>query len=221
VTCRAARRLRRLIPLFAGGDLKASSLDAVANHVAACAACRAEVDAFAAVRSLLPLSSLSFSEEERAAVRRRVLDEISRRRAIPSPFAAFRLQPRFALAALAGIVVLGASLLAPLLDRNAVDQTAVLPDRPAPVTTPAPAAEHVAEAASPLPDRLRPASRVSREKSVARPPARTAEESQEPRPAVRFEIQTGNVNVRIIWFGGRNSAGEASSGPAGDKNGVS
>jgi hypothetical protein len=218
VTCRAARRLRRLIPLLAGGDLKASSLDAVADHVAACAACRAEVDAFAAVRSLLPLSSLSFSEEERAAVRRRVLDEIARRQATPSPFAAFRLQPRFALAALAGIVVLGASLLAPLLVRNAVDQTAVLPDRPLPAATPAPAAEHVAEAAPPPTDRSRPASRVSREKSVVRPPARTAEES---RPAVRFEIQTGNVNVRIIWFNGGNSTGEASSGPTGDKNGVS
>jgi hypothetical protein len=214
VTCRAARRL---LPLFAGGDLKAPKMSAVAGHIAKCAACRAELEAFTKALSLLPLSSLSFGESERALVRRHVLDEIVRRRAIPSPFAAFLLHPRFALA-LAGFVVLGASLLAPFLVQTVGERTAVLPDRPAPSATPAPATEHVAEAAPPLPDRPRPASRVSREKSVARTPARTAEES---RPAVRFEIQTGNVNVRIIWFAGGTSDGEPSSGPAGDPNGVS
>ena len=38
---------------------------------------------------------------------------------------------------------------------------------------------------------------------------------------MRFEIQTGNVNVRIIWFTGGNSAGDASSDATGDANDVS
>ena len=114
VTCRAARRL---LPLFAGGDLKAPEMSAVAGHVAACPACRAEVEAFAAARSLLPLASLSFGESERALIRRRVLDEIASR-GNPSPVVAFLLRPRFALAALAGVVVLAASLVSPYFIRR-------------------------------------------------------------------------------------------------------
>jgi hypothetical protein len=193
-------------------------MDAVADHVAACAACRAEVDAFAAVRSLLPLSTVSFSEEERAAVRRRVLDEITRRRERPSPFAAFLLPPRFALAALAGIVVLGASLLAPFLVHNSVDRTAKLPDRLAPSATPVPPLVHIAAAAPALPVQPIAIPRAPLAMKEPRPPAPASEKTG---PAMRFEIQTGNVNVRIIWFAGGTSDGEPSSGSAGDPNGVS
>lgn len=219
MTCRATHRL---LSLFAGGDLKASRRNAVADHVAACAACRAEVDAFAAVRSLLPLSSLSFREEERAAVRRRVLDEIAKRRGRPSPFFAFVLRPRFALAAVAGAVVLAASLLSPFFAKDAGEPAAVVAARPTPSATPVPAAEHVAEriaeTAPPPADRVSAIARAPRTKREPRPPVPA---SEEPSPTVRFEIQTGNVNVRIIWFAGGNSAGEASSGPAGDSNGIS
>lgn len=218
MTCRA---VRRVLPLFAGGDLKAPKMSAVADHVTRCAACRAEVEAFTAALSLLPLSSLSFGESERALVRRRVLDEIARRRRSPSPFAAFLLRPRFALAALAGVVVLAASLVSPFFAKNAgepaaVFSGAVLPTRPTPFSTPV-AAERIAETAPPLPDRSTALSRVPRAGRESRPPAPASEKSG---PAVRFEIQTGNVNVRIIWFAGGPSDGPP-SGPAGDPNGVS
>ncbi len=197
-------------------------MSAVADHVATCAACRAEVEAFAAARSLLPLSSVSFSEAERALVRRRVLDEIASRRGSPSPTLASLLRPRFALAALAGAVALAAALVLVFFARNAGQPAAVLPARPAPSATPVPTAEHIAEhiaeAAHPLPDRPNAIPRVPRARREPRPPMPASEKGG---PALRFEIQTGNVNVRIIWFGGGNSAGEESSGGAGDSNGVS
>jgi putative zinc finger protein len=215
VTCRAARRL---LPLFAGGDLKAAKASAVADHLAACAACRAEEDAFAAARSLLPFSSLSFGESERALIRRRVLDEIARRGS-PSFTVALLLRPRFALAALAGVVVLAASLVSPFFVRNDVEPAAALRARPVPAATPAPPEEHMAEAASPLvPHRSTASSRAVRADGA---PRSTVPASEKSGPAVRFEIQTGNVNVRIIWFTRGDSAGEEPSGPTSDPNDVS
>jgi Putative zinc-finger len=219
VTCRAARRL---LPLFVGGDLEAAKMRALADHVGACAACRAETDEYGAAFSLLSLPSFSFSESERTLLRRRVLDEIARRRESPSPFAAFLLRPRFALGVLAGLVALGASLFAPFLVQNGGERAAILPDRPAPSATPVPAAEHIAEriaeTAPPPPDRSTAIPRVPQARREPRPPAPASEKSG---PAMRFEIQTGNVNVRIIWFAGGTSDGEPPSGPAGDPNGVS
>ncbi len=213
MTCRAARRL---LPLYVGGDLNEAKASAVAGHLAACAACRTEVEAFAEARSLMPLASMSFGESERALLRRHVLDEIARR-GRPSRFAAL-LRPRFAMAALAGAVVIAASLVSPFFVRDTVEPGAMLQVRPAPSATPRPAVEHIAESV-PLPaDRSTPISRVRVAKSAHRP---NAPASEKLGPAIRLEIQTGNVNVRIIWFTGGNSAGEEPSGPSGDTNDVS
>jgi hypothetical protein len=218
MTCREARRL---LPFLAGGDLEEPRARALADHLGACAACRAEADAFSAARSLLSLTTMSFSPSERALVRRRVLDEIASRRERPS-FFAFVLRPRFALAAAAGAVVLGASLLAPFFVRKAGEPIAVDAVRPKPVATPEPpadrAGERVADAGARPPEPTREAPGASRAKVAARTLSQT---SANPGPPVRFEIQTGNVNVRIIWFGGGKGGDEPSSGPAGDPNGVS
>jgi anti-sigma factor RsiW len=215
VTCHAARRL---LPLFTGGDLNALKMSAVAGHLAACAACQGEAEAFSAARCLLPLSSLSFGESERAQIRRRVLDEIARRRSDAPPTVAFQLRPRFALAALAGAIVLAASLVSPFFIRSAVEPAAVLPAQPIPLPTPTLAGERIAEAEALVPDRSTAIPRVLRAKKVPRTLAPASEKSG---PAMRFEIQTGNVNVRIIWFTGGNSAGEEPSDPSGDPNDVS
>jgi hypothetical protein len=214
VTCRAARRL---LPLFAGGDLDAAETVAVSAHVAACAGCRAEVDALAAALSLLPLATLPFGEAERRGVRRRVLDEIARREEGAPSVLALLAQPHLALAALAGAIVIGTALVAPFLARNAGVPEAVLLEPPAPPATPAPAKEPAAVAASLAPDRAAPVAGAARTRRArpAAPPAAA------PSPAMRLEIQTGNVNVRIIWFTGGTSGEAPSEGPAGDPNGVS
>ena len=180
-------------------------MSAVADHVAACAACRAEVEAFTAARSLLPLSSLSFGESERASVRRRVLDEIAktaeksvvlRRHSAPAT-----VRPGGAR----GSIVVAASLVSPVLrpDRRGARGDAALPGRLP--ETPAPAEERTAEAAPLLPERPAAISRVPRVSKRA-PAARAGYEKSGP--AMRFEIQTGNVNVRIIWFAGGTSGGD-------------
>ncbi|HSB64025.1 MAG TPA: zf-HC2 domain-containing protein [Thermoanaerobaculia bacterium] len=215
MTCRAARRL---LPLFAGGDLKAPRTGAVAGHVAACAACHAEVEAFRAARSLLPLSSLSFDESERALVRRRVLDEIAATQGRPSLLSGTLLRPRFALAAFAGALVLAASLVSPFFVRNAGERVAALPAPPVPPAVPGPVGERTGEAALSPPVRSTANFPVARAKRAHRPPVPASAQSG---PTVRFEIQTGNVNVRIIWFAGGNTGGEALPDPNGEPNGVS
>jgi anti-sigma factor RsiW len=213
VTCRAARRL---LSLFVGGDLDVPETSAVSAHVAACADCRAEVEALSATLSVLPLSTLSFDETERRSVRLRVLDEIAKRQSAPS-LAALLTRPRFALAALAGAIVIGAALVAPFLARDAGVPETTLIDRPAPVATPATAGERGAVTESLVPDRPAPVPAAVRTRR-ARPAAPPAAGSG---PAMRLEIQTGNVNVRIIWFVGGPSGEEPSAGPANNPNGVS
>jgi hypothetical protein len=212
MTCRSARRL---LPLFVGGDLKTTETTAVSAHVAGCAACRAEVEALAATLSLLPLSSLSFGDSERASLRRRVLDEIGRRRESPWSLAAVLARPRFAVAAIAGAIVIAASLVSPFLVRQSDEPMAQPPLASASSPAPAPSGTGLADAA-PLASVGAPAiSRASRTTRGPRVPA-----VGRPGPAMRLEIQTGNVNVRIIWFVGI-PAEEPSSEPAGDPNGVS
>lgn len=215
MTCRAARRR---LPLFAGGDLKAPEMSAVAAHVGVCAACRAEVDAFAAARSLLPLSTLSFGETERARIRRLVLDEIATRQEDSAPFASFGRRPRFVLAALAGVVVLAASLVSPFFARNAGEPAASLPAGPVPSATPVFAGENLVEAAPLSPDR---STTIARAPHAWKAHRRSVPASKLSGPAIRLEIQTGNANVRIIWFVGGNSGEEPSSGSAGDPNDLS
>ena len=148
---------------------------AVAGHVAACAACRSEVEALTAALTLLPLASLPFDDSERALLRRRVLEEIAGRRGRPPSFFAFLLRPRFALAALAGAVVLAASLVSPFFVRKAGEPAAAVPARPILFATPVPAAEsiveRIAETGPTLPDRSNAIPRVPRTKREPRPPA--------------------------------------------------
>lgn len=211
MTCRAARRL---LPLFAGGDLDAGETSAVSSHVAACADCRAEVEALSSALSLLPLSTLSFDDADRRIVRRRVLDEIAKRRKAAPPLVVSLLRPRLALAALAGAIVIGTALVAPFLARNAGVPERTPLDRPGRVAAPATAGGRGAVAESPGPDRPAPVAAAVRTRRTrpAAPPAAG------PGPAMRLEIQTGNVNVRIIWFTGGPSGDEPASSPGGNPN---
>lgn len=188
MTCRATRSL---LPLFVGGDLDVRQRRAVVDHLAVCAGCAAEIEQYRATRELLSSATLSFSASERALVRQRVREEIARRSERPWPFSGLPRLPWPALAALAGVVIVAASLVAPFVARDVrekADAVAALPTRrPSPAP---PAAEHVAETV-PAPRRTRGVRGHASSVNAASP--------------VRLEFQTGDANVRIIWFGGAPS----------------
>jgi hypothetical protein len=187
----------------------------VSAHVAACGACRAEAESFTAALSLLPLASPSFGESERADLRRRVLGEIAEPCVRHPLLGAFPAPRRFVLAALVGAMVIVASLLSPFLVREAGEPIAVTPLAPPASAGPAPSTGSAVAAPPFLPARA--ASRVARPGRRPRPPLAAAGRSG---PAMRLEIQTGNVNVRIIWFVGP-AAEEPPPGPPMHPNGIS
>jgi hypothetical protein len=113
MTC---RRIRRLIPIAAGDDLRPRLAAAVRAHIAGCPGCRSELDAFraalAAIRAEAGAEGVAdWSAGEWRAVMVRVAAEAGpeveqvRRQARPA------LKPRWAAAAVAGallsLVVLG------------------------------------------------------------------------------------------------------------------
>lgn len=193
------RRIARLLPLAAGGDLGPRRSSAVASHVAGCDACRQIEESLAeSLRLLRAVPAPSFSQAERTALRRAVWGEIARDRA--ERFS--RRVPLLAWGAAAAALVLAVALalrhrpLAPLAPYPApstlADESAV-PIAPAPLAAPRDAAPKTA----PL---------IARRVLRPRPAA--------PAGAVRIEFRTQDPDVRIIWLVRGDAAAASAPLPA-------
>jgi len=122
MTCRSARKL---IPLAAGGDLSEGKAGKVAAHLKACAACRAEIDAYRfaldRARELDRTADRSWNEAAWArAVRRAVAQGSEPAAARPKP----ALRP--AVIAVAGVVLIAVAALLLVLTRNSLRPREVL-----------------------------------------------------------------------------------------------
>lgn len=114
MTC---RKVRKLIPLAAGDDLRPRPAAAVRAHVAACPACRAELESFraalAGIRSVAKAegAAADWTEHEWNALMARATAEARRAGQAPVPQARPAFRPRWAaasaLGALIGLAVLG------------------------------------------------------------------------------------------------------------------
>jgi predicted anti-sigma-YlaC factor YlaD len=113
MTC---RKVRKLIPLAAGGDLRPRPAAALRAHVAACPACRAELESFreamAGIRSVAKAEGVAdWTESEWRSIMARAGAEAKRAGQAPVPKARPAFQPRWtaasALGALIGLAVLG------------------------------------------------------------------------------------------------------------------
>lgn len=115
MTC---RRVRKLMPLFVGDDLRPGSAAAVRAHIDACPGCLEELEGFRAALAEIKASAKvegvsEWSEGEWAAAMSRVAAEASRGRQAPDGAGAPVFRPRWATAAALGTMI-GLALLAVL-----------------------------------------------------------------------------------------------------------
>jgi anti-sigma factor RsiW len=107
MTC---RRVRRLIPLAAGDDLGPRRATAVRAHLAACPACRGELETFRADLAELKASARAegvagWTEAEWSALMARVGTEAKGTAPSPARVAGPDFAPRWAAAAAMGVVL--------------------------------------------------------------------------------------------------------------------
>ena len=179
------RHVMDQLPLWIEGDLDAPAMAAVEAHLAACDACRAEAEAFRESQAWLKADAVSFTAEDREALRRAVLAQVH------APMAPRRAWWGAGLAALAAAV-----LLVFLVHPRPAPVVAALPSvPPAPVQPTEPA---------PLPSPAVKVVRVARHRPTPPPLERAAGPG-----ASRIEIQTSNPQIRIIWLA-RESAPQGS-----------
>jgi hypothetical protein len=204
-------RVRRLLPLYVGGDLGARDARAVFDHVRACADCAALDAAFDSSRSLLgEFSPPDFDEEFYAGIRRAVHAEIEtkRERRHTALAALFGRRRRFALAALAAVLVSSVTLTALRRESRLLDDRPTIESAAAPETAEADTVLGGASSNAPVdqeqvaphtPRAVRPTVRVKR--AAPRPSQPLVALADECEPAMqKIEIQTADPNIRIIWF---------------------
>ena len=107
MTC---RKVCKLIPLFAGDDLKPRLSRAVRGHIDACPACREELEGFRAalaeVKSAAKAESVpDWGEGEWNALMARVAAEARGARKAPAGFGMRAYRPRWAAASVLGAVI--------------------------------------------------------------------------------------------------------------------
>lgn len=203
-------RVRRLLPLYVGGDLDARAARAVFDHVRACADCAALDAAFDSSRRLLgELAPPDFDEEFYAGIRRAVHAEIESKRARrhPALAALFGRRRRFALAALAAVLASSVTLTALRREPRLLDDRQTIESTAAPETTELDPVPGGAIATGPIdgkpaphpPRAARPTLRVKR--AAPRPSQPLVAIADECEPAMqKIEIQTADPSIRIIWF---------------------
>lgn len=168
------------LALWVEGDLPEVEAAGVAEHLAACPACRAEAEAIRASQAWLKEGEESpFSAEERAALRAAVLAELASPRVTLWPGRA----GWGALLAAAALVVLTLGL--PRLRR---EPDRVAPSLPATAAAPplevTPGPEPTSAPTTPLRARRQP-------RALASAPAP---------PGIRMEFRSPDPNIRILWL---------------------
>ncbi|HEX8068678.1 MAG TPA: zf-HC2 domain-containing protein [Pyrinomonadaceae bacterium] len=142
-------RALELLPLHAAGDLRTDAAQRVAQHLAACARCRAEADAYAASRAWLTEGAqVLFEDEFYDGLRAEVLRQIARdqRPAPPQRAPLFaplfaptgRRAPAYVLASVALVVLVGAVVwLARARHDGTTPQSVAEVNEPTPAAVPA------------------------------------------------------------------------------------
>jgi hypothetical protein len=214
------RSVRKLLPLVAGGDLPGGRAGRIAAHLEACAACRAELEAYrSAIESARGLDRASGTDWREAdwsrAVRRAIGQGGGRTAARPT------LVFRPALIAVAGVILLAAAALVLVLTRQPLrprevlraeaprEAPAAVENKPAPAPAPAPRRPPAVErgsAAKPdmtiLAARGDEPSRSPVERALTdAPPSPPAAPVQDVVSAVFVSQETG---LKIVWFFDRN-----------------
>lgn len=165
------------LPLWVEGDLRAQEAAAVETHLAACAECRAEAEAFRQSQAWLKGDAAPFTAEDREALRRAVLVRAQ------APAESRKSWWAVGLAALAA-----ASLLIILFRPQPPPSVASLPPARPVAPSPIPIA----------PAPVKPI-RLARHRPIHRPIHPPLDGDAGP-GASRIEIQTVNPQIRIIWL---------------------
>jgi anti-sigma factor RsiW len=133
MTC---RKVRKLIPLAAGDDLRPRPAAVVRAHVAACPACRAELESFRAALAAVTAAARAeavgdWTEREWRSLMARAASEAKAAGQAPEGAARPAFQPRWAAAsvigACLGLVVLGMLFRGPSQRPDAMTAAAGLP----------------------------------------------------------------------------------------------
>ncbi|MBN2207326.1 MAG: zf-HC2 domain-containing protein [Candidatus Aminicenantes bacterium] len=222
MTCRS---VRKLLPLAAGGDISESKAGGVAAHLEACAACRAELEAYrsalAQARGLDGAAGTAWKETDWSrAVRRATAQGAGRTAARP------KLVLRPALIAVAGVILLAAVALVLVLSRQPLRPREVLRAGTPEAPREAPAAVEQEPRLAPTPAPQRP---TASERDSTRKPdltiltAKKVEPSRAPveraltgaavaPPAPPAPVQgvvsatfiSQETGLKIVWFFDRN-----------------
>jgi anti-sigma factor RsiW len=204
-------RVRRLMPLYVGGDLDAEKARAVFEHLRSCAGCAAAEAAVDSNRRMVrTLEPPDFEDEYYDGIRRSVLDEIAARHTAPQGVLAllFGRRRRFVFATMAAVLV--SSMTLTVMRREPVAEVQIRPSTNAsppvapPPTKTLPQAGESAKTAGPRVSRKHPPRPRKRVPPVTletvRDPALATDAGESWPEMQRIELQTSDPNIRIIWF---------------------
>jgi hypothetical protein len=204
-------RIRRLLPLYVGGDLDAGKARTVFEHLRSCEGCTAAEAAIDSNRQMVrSLEPPDFEDEFYDAIRRSVLDELAERPAASRGMLAvlFGRRRRFVFATLAAVLVSSMTLTIirrePVVDirsRPPVDASNEVQPPPIEDPNPPPTGDESAKVVGTLRPRRHYKKRVPPVTPEAPHDPALATSADEAWPEMqRIEMQTSDPNIRIIWF---------------------
>ncbi|MGA9769719.1 MAG: zf-HC2 domain-containing protein [Blastocatellia bacterium] len=226
------RRIEKLIPLYVECDLDHEESGAVLAHLNACESCSALIREYEASQSWLRSNTLpDFDDAVLDDLKRSVMRGIDEARARPSLFGFFSrpLMPGRAFAAVAALLIIFAAFAlyiyqgrsGKVTNDTKVAQESIEPEKPAAPEDlkQAPVANSVIR-----PHRVKRYARsaIGRNERTVRdrvlkpgtdnPVAqKTRDVPTETEEMMRIEIQTGDPNIRIIWFSPKESDSQLSN----------
>jgi len=220
------RRIEELIPLYVECDLESDEAGRVSAHVETCESCSALVAEYESSQALLRMNTLpDFDDAMLNDIKRGVMRGIDEARERPSFFGFFArpLMPGRAFAAVAALLIIFAAFAlyiylgrssAVSKDYNLANgivapEDVSTPDglKQAPTANPVVQPKHVNRREY---GRNRPKfDRVSRPETDSTVAQKTADVPNEE--MTRIEIQTGDPNIRIIWFSPKESDSQLSN----------
>jgi hypothetical protein len=225
------RRIEKLIPLYVEGDLDHDESGAVLAHLNTCESCSALISEYEASQSWLRSNMLpDFDDAMLDDFKRGVMREIDEARARPSffNFSARPLMPGRAFAAVAALLIIFAAFALYIYlgrstavsnDRMVAQETAE-PEKP--VVGKDPEQEYIAQ---PRHEKRIVSKATGRSRRGERPKLdrvnthgtdnavaqKTVDVPTETEETMRIEIQTGDPNIRIIWFSPKESDSQLSN----------
>ena len=229
------RRIEELIPLYVECDLENDEAARVSAHVETCGSCSALVAEYESSQAWLRLNTLpDFNEAMLEDIKRGVMRGIDEARERPSLFGFFArsLMPGRAFAAVAALLIIFAAVAlyiywgrsskvsneSNLAHDTSTTEKAPEPDdlKPAQVADSIVRSNRVKRYAS----KANAGSRIGQRRKLDRVimpeidntvAQKTADVPTETEEMTRIEIQTGDPNIRIIWFSPKESDSQLSN----------